>query len=91
MPCLLTLIAVFFPRLVIVFLFLFTDWLARAYEGVWFVWPVLGFLAMPFTTLAYALAINMRGEVGGGYLVLLIVAVLMDVGQLGGGRAARRD
>ncbi len=88
MPCLLTLLAIFFPRLIIVLLFLFTDYLG-VYETV--IWPLLGFVFFPFTTLAYALAINAAGEVQGIYLVILVVAVLMDIGSWGGGsRSASR-
>jgi hypothetical protein len=90
MPCLLVLIGVFFPRVLIALLFLFTDWLATAYADVPVIWPVLGFLVMPFTTLAYALAMHGAGQVEGIYLIILIVAVLMDVGAWGGGAHQRR-
>jgi hypothetical protein len=90
MPCLLVLIGIFFPRLVIALLFLFTTWLSEAYAGVANIWPVLGFLFMPFTTLAYALAMHGAGAVEGLYLILLIVAVLMDIGALGGGAHQQR-
>lgn len=90
MPCLLALIAVFFPRMVIVLLFLFSDYLARAYETT--LWPVLGFLFAPFTTLAYALGMNANaGSISGIYLIIVIIAVLMDLGAWGGsGTASRR-
>ena len=89
MPCLVALIAVFFPRVVIVLLFLFErGWLDGAYETT--LWPVLGFIFMPFTTLGYALAINQAGALTGLYLVLFVIAVLMDLGAWGGGPTARR-
>jgi hypothetical protein len=83
MPCVLGLIAAFFPRLVIVALAIFSDYLGRAYSG--WLWPVLGFFFAPFTTLAYAFAKNAHGSVEGWYLVLVIVAALMDLGIIGGG------
>ena len=87
MPCLVALLAIFFPRLVIVLLVMFNDWLGAAYETL--LWPLAGFIFVPFTTLAYALAINQAGEVSGIYLLVLIVAVLMDIGSLSGGLAGR--
>ena len=89
MPCLLVLLAIFLPRVVIVLLFFLSTWLHEAYAGVSAVWPVLGFIFMPFTTLAYALAMH-AGGVAGLYLLILIVAVLMDVGSWGGGASQRR-
>lgn len=87
MPCLLTLIAVFFPRVVIALLWLFSYFLHNAYE-TWY-WPLLGFFFMPFTTLGYAAAINFGGELAGGWIVLIIITVLMDLGQASGAAAKR--
>ena len=88
MPCLLALIAYFFPRLVIILLFIFTRYLHNAYAGA--LWPVLGFIFMPLTTLAYAVAINQHGSVTGVYAFLVILAALLDLGTHGAGPAARR-
>lgn len=89
MPCLLALIAVFFPRIVIVLVFLFSSYLERAYETA--IWPVLGFVFMPFTTLAYAFAYHASGgHVVGFPLAVVVIGVLMDLGSLGGGARARR-
>lgn len=87
MPCLLALVAFFFPRLVIVLLVLFSDYIGRAYQTV--LWPLLGFFFLPYTTLAYAWAINTAGSVHGWYLVVVVVAVLLDLGVVGGGSRAR--
>lgn len=88
MPCFVALIAFFFPRVAIVLIWLLSDYLGRAYLTV--LWPLLGFVFAPFTTLAYALAINSNGSVSGFYLVLVIIAVLLDLGHLGGGAKARK-
>ncbi len=82
MPCLLALIGFFFPRIVLIVLWL-SGYLDKAYATV--LWPLLGFFFAPFTTLAYAWAINTNGSVSGIYLVVLVIAVLMDIGVLGGG------
>jgi hypothetical protein len=89
MPCLLGAFALFVPRLVLFLIWLFSDYLGRAYATV--LWPLLGFLFMPLTTLAYAWAMNSNnGSVSGLYLVLVVFAVLIDLGMLGGGEAQRR-
>lgn len=92
MPCLLALIALFVPRLVIVLLVLFTDYIGRGFQGTFAypLLPLLGFFFLPLTTLAYAWAINANGSVDGMYLVAVILAVLLDMGLLGGGAKARQ-
>lgn len=89
MPCLLVAVAVFFPRLVIILLWLFSPYLSSAYE-TW-IWPVLGFIFAPFTTLAYAVAMNQNhGQLSGWYLALFVVAILFDLSSHGGSESVRR-
>jgi hypothetical protein len=77
------------PRLTIVLVVIFSDYIGRAYETT--LWPLLGFFFMPLTTLAYAWAITSHGSVSGLYLVVVVVAVLLDLGLVGGsGASARR-
>ncbi|HEX2972036.1 MAG TPA: hypothetical protein VHP11_06870 [Tepidisphaeraceae bacterium] len=77
------------PRVVLVLVWLFSGYLGRAYQTV--IWPVLGFIFLPLTTLAYAFAMNANnGSVSGIYLVIVVVAVLVDLGLIGGGEAGRR-
>ena len=76
------LIGFFFPRIVLIILW-FYDYTPRAFQTT--LWPVLGFIFMPFTTLAYAYAVNTNGSVTGGYLALVIFAALLDLGTIGGG------
>jgi len=79
MGCLLAIVSVMMPRLMLIVIALATDWISQAYEG--FGWVVLGWLFMPYTTLAYMAAmLNNDGQVNGGWLVLMIVAVLFDLG-----------
>ena len=88
MPCLVVLMALVFPRLAIVLLFLFTSVLQRAYHSLLLV--ALGFLFLPLTTIVYAWVVNGRHPLAGLYLVAIIVAVLADLGMIGQG-ARRRD
>ena len=87
MPCLLAILAYFFPRFVILVIAIFTHWFGAAFDTV--LWPVLGFLLMPYTTLAYMAAmLNNNHSANGGWLALVIVAAVVDLG--GQGRSARR-
>jgi ABC-type dipeptide/oligopeptide/nickel transport system permease subunit len=88
-PLILGCLSLFFPRLVIVLLAVFSDYIGRAYGSEWW-WPVLGFFFMPFTTLAYAFSVNYGGGVSGMYLVLVVVAVLLDLGVIGGNARVQR-
>lgn len=88
MPCLVMLIAFFFPRAIIILLAMFSNYLNTAYTGL--VIPLLGFFFLPYTTLAYAWAKNEHGSVEGLHLIIVILAVLVDLGVLGGGARWRR-
>ena len=83
MGCLVGCLGLLFPRLALFLVFLFSNYLGRAYETN--LWPFLGFLFMPLTTLAYAWAVNSNQTVSGIYLVVVVIAVLMDLGLVGKG------
>jgi hypothetical protein len=90
MPCCALLLILFLgPRIAMIATAIFSDYLGRAF-GEALLSPLLGWLFLPWTTLAYAFAINSRGEVAGLQMVLVIVAVLLDLGLIGGGAAKRR-
>jgi hypothetical protein len=87
--CLLALFALITPRLIMVVLWIFTDYLSRAFES--FFWPFPGFLFLPTTTMAYAVAQNAFDGVQGWGLALVILGVVLDFGLVGGsGRAFGR-
>ena len=90
MGCILAIIALAVPRVLMVIAFLGTNWFERAFATR--LWPLLGFVFMPYTTLAYIVAmLNNNHAVTGGWLVLLIVAIVVDVAHWGGGgRTYRR-
>jgi hypothetical protein len=88
MPCLLLILFLAFPRIVLVLLFLFSNYLQRAYHGL--ALPLLGFFFLPLTTLAYAWMANTGQPTTGVNLLILIVAVVIDLGGLGGGAYHRR-
>lgn len=88
MPLIIGCLGLLTPRLAIVLVVVFSDYIGRAYQTV--LWPFLGFLFMPLTTLAYAWAINSRGSVAGVHLVVVVVAVLIDWGIVGRSASDRR-
>ena len=91
MPCLVGCLAMFFPRLAIFIVWLASDYLQTAYQTV--LWPVLGFILMPMTTLAYAFAWhNGGGSPTGSTLgaIVLVLGVLYDLGVIGGSASNQR-
>ena len=89
MPCLLLILVLAFPRIVLVLMFLLSTYLQRAYHGL--LVPLLGFLFLPLTTIVYAWLVNSRLPLEGINVVFLVVAVVIDVGGLGGGEYHRRS
>lgn len=64
------------------FILILTDWFGRAFETT--LWPLLGWFVMPYTTLAYMAAmLNNDHQLSGGWIVLLIIAVVVDLGGQG--------
>jgi hypothetical protein len=78
---LLSLVGLVMPRFIMVVLWLFTNYLSRAYDG-WLL-PLIGFFLLPTTTLAYAIAENSMDGARGFGLVLIVIGVLVDVGVIG--------
>lgn len=77
-----------FPRVALALMWFFSNYLQRAYHGA-MLWPLLGFFFLPFTTIVYAWELNSGMPTTGINLLWLLIAVLIDLGGLGGG--ARRQ
>jgi hypothetical protein len=88
MPCLLVLLIMGFPRLVLVLMWLFSTALDRAYHGL--VIPLLGFIFLPITTIAYAWMVTSGLPVAGINLVILVIAAALDLSGHGGTYYRRR-
>ena len=92
MPCcLLLLIVVLSPRIALVLMWLYSTYLQHAFNGG-LVLPVLGFIFLPLTTIVYAWELNSGMPTEGINLLWLLIAVIIDLGGLGGGahRRSRR-
>jgi hypothetical protein len=81
-------IAMLMPRVAMVLILILTHWFQQAFHSA--LWPVLGFLFMPYTTLAYMAAQINAGELRGWWMALFIAAILIDAGHWGGGSHAAR-
>ncbi len=83
-------LALFFPRLAIILVVIFSDYIGDACQTV--IWPLLGFIFLPLTTLAYAWAWHSGGgSIQGVGLIAIVVAVILDLGLHGGaGKSATR-
>lgn len=90
MPCLVGCLALVFPRIAIILVWLLSDYLEAAYQTL--LWPLLGFFLMPLTTLAYAWAWHYGGgSIQGLGMAVVIIAVLFDLGLLGTGTHSSRQ
>ena len=88
MGCLVLVVFLAFPRIALVLLFVFSNYLQRAYHDL--LLPLLGFLFLPLTTLVYAWMVNTRMPIAGINLLILVIAIVIDLGGLGGGEYHRR-
>ena len=87
MPCLLAILAVAFPRVAIVLLWLFSNFFNGVYHGI--IIPVLGFLFLPLTLIVYTYFGGVRSPMNGQELIVLAIAVILDLGLVGGSAVRR--
>jgi hypothetical protein len=90
MGCLLALLAGFAPRVALALIWIFTNWVDRAFNG--FLIPLLGLIVFPYATLFYVLAYSpVSGGVGGWGWIVVVLGFVFDIGQwVGGGVTGRQ-
>ena len=90
MCCLLMVLMLIGPRAAILVWWLMDQarWMA-AFAGSW-LWPLLGFIFLPWTTLAYVLAWSPGGLVGFDWIIVGI-GVLIDMSSWFGGYRGRKQ
>jgi hypothetical protein len=82
--CLIALLLFFGPRVVLALAWLFSNWYSAFDSGLV---AVAGFVVLPWTSLAWMYTyFHHEGQLSGGYVVLIILAALADLGAYGGGR-----
>jgi hypothetical protein len=89
MPCLFLILAVAFPRVIIVLLWLFTNFFSGLYHGILI--PAVGFLFLPLTFLAYSYFLRQHAPMDLTQIVVLALAVIVDLGLVGGGAWRRSN
>ncbi len=84
MPCLLAILVLAFPRVAIVLLWLFSTFFSALHNN--FTVLLLGFVFLPLTLIVYAYLLGAYGgHIGSTQLIFLVIAVVLDLGLVGGG------
>lgn len=84
--CLLVIFGILLPRITLLYL-----WIINFFDASrpWntYLWPVLGWIFMPYTTLVYGCCyVYNNGEFDVGWIILTVLAVLFDLGSDGSTR-----
>ena len=83
--CLVALFAAISPRLAIFAVWLFSDRMSVVYDSFWL--PFIGFLFLPWTTLAYAAVWEPGGPTGLGVALVVFAFVIDLMSFFGAGRS----
>ena len=90
MGCLFALLAAFAPRIALILVWIFTNEVTKAFHGA-FIWPFLGLIFLPFTTLIYSLVyVTGVGLTGWGWF-WVILAFILDLAAYGSSGYTNRD
>jgi hypothetical protein len=79
MGCLFLLLMMLSPRLGVVFLWVFTDYVQRSF-ATW-VWPLLGLVFLPWTTLMYILVAAPVGGITWWGWLFVALGLVTDIGS----------
>jgi hypothetical protein len=77
MGCLFVLIAALSPRLGIILLWAFTNYVSIAFTS--WIWPLLGLIVLPWTTLMYILVAAPAGGISFWGWLMVGLGLLMDI------------
>jgi hypothetical protein len=80
--CFVLLLGAAFPRAAIVLLEIFSDYNDRAFDSFWE--GLLGFVLLPYTTLAYILMQNWQDPINGFGWFFVILGFFVDLGSYAG-------
>lgn len=88
--CFVLALGAFAPRLALALMALFNDEITRAFDGSWVV-PFIGWLLLPYSTLAYVLVHWYSGEVAGFGWLFVALAFVADLGSYIGNWSRRQQ
>jgi len=83
MCCFITLFLLIGPRVALIFMWLFSDLVTRAFPN--FLFPLLGTIFLPFTTIFYVLAYQPVWGIDGFGWFFVILGFIIDISSYGGG------
>jgi hypothetical protein len=87
--CLVVLLAMLSPRVAIFFVWLFGDRMSIAFDSFWIAFA--GFLVVPWTTLAWAVAYQpVKGVTGFGWIIVAF-AFFVDISSYAGSARASKQ
>ena len=81
--CVAAFVAVFAPRLALFIVWVFTPYVSRAFGS--FIWPLLGLVFLPYTTLFYALAYLPGVGVTGIRWLWVVLGIVLDLASYSSG------
>lgn len=85
MGCLLAL----FARIGLLVVWLQTPLVKNAFQDAW-IWPLLGIIFLPITTLSYVVVYALANGVNGWAWLWVVLGLLFDLGMHGSGAASNR-
>jgi len=89
MPCLFALLALATPRLVIILLYLLTDWFQGVFGSA--LWPILGFIFLPTSMLWFSAVHNWwDGHWGLLQIIGMIIALSIDTSSSAASNRTRK-
>ena len=88
--CLLAVVGSFFPRIALVLMWIFTSYVDRAFTS--FIWPLLGLIFLPFTTIMFCLVYSPLADgVVGANWIWVALGLLLDILSYSGGGYGQRQ
>lgn len=86
--CLIALVLFFGPRVALALIWLMTDWYVSFSSSIV---ALLGFIFLPWTSLAWMYTyFHNNAALSGGYVLLIVAGALADLSAVGGHRHYRR-
>ena len=88
--CLLALVGSFFPRVALALMWIFTNYVDRAFSG--FLLPLVGLIFLPFTTIMFCLVYSpaAHGVIGANW-IWVALGLLLDIMSYSSGRHGQRQ
>jgi len=91
MGCLFLFFSAGFPRLALILVWIARPALVASAFGDFLLWPLLGLIFLPFTTLLFVFMSRGLDSLSGLDILLLILAIGLDVSHAGASAYSNRD